>query len=1243
MASRPRRIGAAEWDSHKDTILNLRQSRVSIKGENGIVARMEKRWGFTASPAQYELQLSKWGARKNINADGWRRTLQMVDQHNEDGLQCAVYRNGELLSPLILRKKRNQHCKGQEYARLRRTRVSTVVLPECIEIKNSESQPRVAGALDVDGDEDRDEDGDENVMSSGPYNLVVTTSETTPAFAESHVGTIGGFGMGEQYIGTQMPVVDPFFEQPNETTGAMSAQASEIQEVGPSIINSISELVPDTPHLTMNHVPMDYDWTSDTVSLIGNTEIRETSLIGPHTPLNTVSDQDLMTWWHPNIQSPSFYENLETRGYQSPGLSTQQAVIHRQSKSPASRDVGEPGGSNARQLVSDTRPLRLHGSSSNSDDALLVVEDIGLRLSSLLISDDVSSNFLLRSRTAARHQNFGPSIYGSLVLCVENNFAGLDDVPIGSVVKFMEQGPQMRSQLANYLRALPKNISETVAKNLIRAAIEKCDAPMVTELLETRLVAPDDIVCTFEGSQYTAMARSAMLNSIDVTKALLIAGADIDKGYETELGLREGALYLAIRRWERDLPVDMHLVNMLLDHGAEVVLLHAVIAVEQQEQDLIQAIMSKISLYDHPCVFDLEGKGYHHILEDAVRLLDGELATTIIVQVVQACYQTICSKCSEAYSGSLMWSIVLAATRGHSRLVAFLVDYVADKAPALAGAVRSGKRDIIELLLEKGANPDPPGCIIDRDDDFFTTPFAEALRAKDDELIRYFHGLGATTSISEEGRFEAAIYAASEAGKLGYVNELLQMAPGMEGKFLNSALCISIRNSYEEVALTLLKAGADVNPQEPRGFENLGPALIEALHQKNKTLVLAIMECDVDVEQRRAKKFPLQAAAEWGDVSIIKNLLSMGANTNAGPNYIGMGETAVTVAVRAKNRPLVEFLVENGARLDVPCFSETETPLVAATSNKDLDMMQYLLDCGADPSCSYAISEAVKQGGEVLVAVLDAVRIKFPRSQKGLGAKALRSAIEEDNVELVDRLLEAKFDVNAIVPNDQYGSISALGMAIKKTSRSDLDTIKKLILAGGDPNSLVWEGYNHGDAVWPRRTAMLQAILTKSKPLVELLIDEGADFQRGPRLGLKRTPLQQACEVGAMEIVDLFLEKGVDVNEAPAVRGGATSLQLCAIKGFCGIAEKLLNLGADVHAAPSEVNGRTALDGAAENGRLDMIMLLWNATADKRFSSEQCSHAIKLAEENGHFACCDLIRQLDITSRDFLGQGRLSN
>ena len=169
--------------------------------------------------------------------------------------------------------------------------------------------------LDVDGDEDRDEDGDENALSSGPYNLAVTTNETTPAVTESHVGAVGGFGMGELYFGSQMPVPNPFLEQPNQTMGAMPALANENQEVEPSNFNNISDFLSDTLPSAMDHVPMDDVSTLDRVTLVrDNPANSSASLIGTDTPLNAVFDQGLEIWWNPNMQSPSFNENLETRG-----------------------------------------------------------------------------------------------------------------------------------------------------------------------------------------------------------------------------------------------------------------------------------------------------------------------------------------------------------------------------------------------------------------------------------------------------------------------------------------------------------------------------------------------------------------------------------------------------------------------------------------------------------------------------------------------------------------------------------------------------------------------------------------------------------------------------------------------------------------------------------------------------------------------------------------------------------------
>ena len=75
----------------------------------------------------------------------------------------------------------------------------------------------------------------------------------------------------------------------------------------------------------------------------------------------------------------------------------------------------------------------------------------------------------------------------------------------------------------------------------------------------------------------------------------------------------------------------MQIVDILLNHGAEVRIEHAYIAVHMQDPILIKAIMPRISPYDHPDTFRLNHQNDRSVIENAVTLLDSDLATTIIV------------------------------------------------------------------------------------------------------------------------------------------------------------------------------------------------------------------------------------------------------------------------------------------------------------------------------------------------------------------------------------------------------------------------------------------------------------------------------------------------------------------------------------------------------------------------------------------------------------------------------------
>jgi hypothetical protein len=78
-----------------------------------------------SSSPQYELQLNKWEERKNLHADEWRQVIQTVDQYNEDGIKCDVYKNGQLIPQCTLKRKCKEYCKGHEYVKRRQVRGET--------------------------------------------------------------------------------------------------------------------------------------------------------------------------------------------------------------------------------------------------------------------------------------------------------------------------------------------------------------------------------------------------------------------------------------------------------------------------------------------------------------------------------------------------------------------------------------------------------------------------------------------------------------------------------------------------------------------------------------------------------------------------------------------------------------------------------------------------------------------------------------------------------------------------------------------------------------------------------------------------------------------------------------------------------------------------------------------------------------------------------------------------------------
>ncbi|KAK2599652.1 hypothetical protein N8I77_011387 [Diaporthe amygdali] len=199
----------------------------------------------------------------------------------------------------------------------------------------------------------------------------------------------------------------------------------------------------------------------------------------------------------------------------------------------------------------------------------------------------------------------------------------------------------------------------------------------------------------------------------------------------------------------------------------------------------------------------------------------------------------------------------------------------------------------------------------------------------------------------------------------------------------------------------------------------------------------------------------------------------------------------------------------------------------------------------------------------------------------------------------------------------------------------EIGLVRKMLEAGVDLNA--YHRLYH-------KTALQLAAQKLRTDVVELLLQEGADVNAPARGDFGRTALQSACGAEPTSLdqqqlklrtVQILLDYGADVNAAPARTWGMTALQETARGGDIAIAKLLLSRHpmADVNApqcqrVPDEDDSGNALEFAAQNGRIDMVKLLlsYNALSYHRGETGY-DGAILVAEEEGHVAVADLIRQ----------------
>ncbi|KAI1323684.1 hypothetical protein F5Y16DRAFT_424827 [Xylariaceae sp. FL0255] len=812
-----------------------------------------------------------------------------------------------------------------------------------------------------------------------------------------------------------------------------------------------------------------------------------------------------------------------------------------------------------------------------------------------------------------------------LLTAVINGFANLESIPFGAIIAYLSRFGNIDSVLAQIFGAVSQHVKIALAENLFKAAIEAGNDFVVQRLLDTDLIDFNQAICINRGERYTPIERAAHLLHFRVVQTLLDAGADANKTLSANSltgGALPGLVFACLNETAFETTALLESVRSLLQRYRVNPKLFQC-DLWKAHEELVFLLASNISADDHAEALSMPG--FFRMV--SARLGDSK-ATHIIARTFRLCYQTGCGTCLQKYSYTVDEALIYAAKHGQVKLVyLFLEKHVPFSLNRLLTAAIRGGQEVLQLVLPLNPPLDGPANYIGFKT--ITTSLAEAIRSGDLDLRKQIEDHGGLSNLSEGGRLEAAILAATEVGDIALIRSLLEHQSHCKPPDLYKALHAAMMHNpiREDIVSLLLEAGANVN--DGPGSHHLYPSpLVMAVVRKNPKVVRQILSniehSEFEMEYiGRGELHIISEIIDWGDLSVLRDLRLTFPSCSA-------THSDLDGIVATGNLSILRDLHQEG-------FISPEawpSSLRTAIRNGNQTMLHTLFDLGAVPDKSHLTDAVAAQSEGILRLLLQRTHHSQGLIPLRFGTWALVNAISAGTAgsKLVDILLHSKkVDIHSC-DSEYVDWITPLGQAIKDSENDQhqtFSTVRKLITAGCALNNLGASGHNYGPP--EVMTSLMLAIKTGNLDLVQYLIEEGADIHTEAQFGRKRTPLQQAAGGSNINIVRLLLHKGANPNEPPATRNGGTAIQMAAISGDCAVAEALLTAGAKLDdPPPSTVQGRWPLEGAAEHGRLDMIEFLWLAASlqNVTFGPKMCSNAIKLARENSWCSCASRIEEL---------------
>ncbi len=435
-------------------------------------------------------------------------------------------------------------------------------------------------------------------------------------------------------------------------------------------------------------------------------------------------------------------------------------------------------------------------------------------------------------------------------------------------------------------------------------------------------------------------------------------------------------------------------------------------------------------------------------------------------------------------------------------------------------------------------------------------PLIEAAKSADLEAARAELARAADPSVTEPDG-TTALHWAVHLEATDVVDVLLDA--GADATATNrygiAPLSLAAETGNASIVERLLTRGADANTVMPGGET----ALMTAARSGSAAAVRVLLTHGGDPNAREEIRgqTALMWAAGRNNIEVIHALAELGADVHARTESPPRppsrrtfsdppptGFTALAFAARGGHIDAVRVLLEAGADANAT-LSDGQSALVVAAANANWELMDYMLDRGADPNLAGAGWNALHQ------------TVRTRRMNVGFGTPGPIPSGTVDSIDIIRKLIAHGVDIDARMTTDgmkdgQRNRLNRLGataffLASKVT---DTDAMRVLREAGADPlmptadgttplmvaaGLAIWNPGEDGGSLPGQENEVLEAV----RLLVELGNDLNATNYRG------ETPLHGAAFRGANVVVEYLVEQGARLD-ARTFEHGWTPLAIAA-------------------------------------------------------------------------------------------------